>query len=105
AEVLAAGPYQRNSERRGYRNGSRERWISTGVGATVIELPRARLSARGEQDKEWQSVMIERYQRHARSVDSAVLVCDVSAANGGGFEGRFLRFCVACHFPRVRSRG
>jgi transposase-like protein len=69
AEVLAAGPYQRNSERRGYRNGSRERWISTGLGATVIELPRARLSE-GGRDKKWQSVLIERYQRRARSVDA-----------------------------------
>jgi len=87
AEVLAAGPYQRNSERRGYRNGSRERWISTGLGATVIELPRARLSARGEQDKEWQSVLIERYQRRARSVDSALLGCYLSGANGRRIRG------------------
>jgi hypothetical protein len=38
----------------------------------VIELPRARL-AQGEQEKEWQSRFIERYQRRARSVDSALL--------------------------------
>jgi putative transposase len=86
AEVLAAGPYQRNSERRGYRNGSRERWISTGLGATVIELPRARLSE-GGQDKEWQSVLIERYQRRARSVDSALLGCYLSGANGRRIRG------------------
>jgi putative transposase len=83
---LAAGPYQRNSERRGYRNGSRERWISTGLGATVIELPRARLSE-GGQDKEWQSVLIERYQRRARSVDSALLGCYLSGANGRRIRG------------------
>jgi len=86
AEVLAAGPYQRNSERRGYRNGSRERWISTGLGATAIELPRARLSE-GGQDKEWQSVLIERYQRRARSVDSALLGCYLSGANGRRIRG------------------
>ena len=86
AEVLAAGPYQRNSERRGYRNGSRERWIRTGLGATVIELPRARLSE-GGQDKEWQSVLIERYQRRARSVDSALLGCYLSGANGRRIRG------------------
>jgi transposase-like protein len=86
AEVLAAGPYQRNSERRGYRNGSRERWISTGLGATVIELPRARLSE-GGQDREWQSVLIERYQRRARSVDSALLGCYLSGANGRRIRG------------------
>ena len=70
SEVLAVLPYERKGERRGYRNGKRERWISTGLGATVIELPRARLG-QGEQEKEWQSKLIERYQRRARSVDSA----------------------------------
>ena len=44
AEVLAAMPYERNGARRGYRNGKRERSMSTGLGQTVIELPRARLS-------------------------------------------------------------
>ena len=66
SEVLAVLPYERKGERRGYRNGSRERWISTGLGATAIELPRARLRE-GGQEKEWQSVLIERYQRRARS--------------------------------------
>jgi transposase-like protein len=32
AEVLAALPYSRNSDRRGYRNGKRKRSISTGLG-------------------------------------------------------------------------
>ncbi len=40
AEVLGARNYERNEERRGYRNGKRHRSISTGLGATVIELPR-----------------------------------------------------------------
>src|ERR1044072_8808940 len=60
SEVLAALPYERKGERRGYRNGKRERWISTGLGATAIELPRGRLSE-GGQEREWQSVLIERY--------------------------------------------
>jgi putative transposase len=81
SEVLAALPYERKGERRGYRNGKRERWVSTGLGATVIELARARLTE-GEQDKEWQSRLIERYQRRARSVDSALLGCYLSGANG-----------------------
>ena len=74
SEVLAVLPYERKGCRRGYRNGSRERWISTGLGVTAIELPRARLRE-GGQEKEWQSVLIERYQRRARSVDSALLGC------------------------------
>src|SRR5262249_30759853 len=59
---------------------------STGLGATMIELPRARLG-RGEQEKEWQSRLIERYQRRARSVDSALLGCYLSGANGRRIRG------------------
>ena len=81
AEVLAAQPYERKGERRGYRNGKRERSISTGLGQTVIELPRARLR-QGDGEKEWQSRLVERYQRRARSVDSALLGCYLSGANG-----------------------
>jgi len=86
SEVLAVLPYERKGERRGYRNGKRERWVSTGLGATIIELPRARLG-QGEQEKEWQSKLIERYQRRARSVDSALLGCYLSGANGRRIRG------------------
>jgi putative transposase len=86
SEVLAVLPYERKGERRGYRNGKRERWVSTGLGATVIELPRARLG-QGEQEKEWQSRFIERYQRRVRSVDSALLGCYLSGANGRRIRG------------------
>ena len=85
-EVLAAGSYERREGRRGYRNGKRQRSISTGLGATVIELPRARISE-GERDKEWQSGLIERYQRRARSVDQALLGCYLSGANGRRIRG------------------
>jgi putative transposase len=86
AEVLAAQPYERKGERRGYRNGKRERSISTGLGQTVIELPRARLR-QGAGEKEWQSRLVERYQRRARSVDSALLGCYLSGANGRRIRG------------------
>ncbi len=86
SEVLAALPYERKGCRRGYRNGRRERWISTGLGATAIELPRARLTE-GGREKEWQSVLMERYQRRARSVDNALLGCYLSGANGRRIRG------------------
>ena len=85
-EVLAAIPYERNGLRRGYRHGKRERSMSTGLGQAVIELPRARLRE-GEQAKEWRSRLIERYQRRARSVDSALLGCYLSGANGRRIRG------------------
>lgn len=86
AEVLAARRYERKEERCGYRNGKRERTMSTGLGQTVIELPRARLR-QGDGEAEWQSRLIERYQRRARSVDSALLGCYLSGANGRRIRG------------------
>lgn len=86
AEVLAAGSYERNRARRGYRNGRRQRSISTGLGATVIELPRARITE-GGREREWQSGLIARYQRRSRSVDQALLGCYLSGANGRRIRG------------------
>jgi transposase-like protein len=95
SEVLAALRYERNGERRGYRNGKRERGVSTGLGAAVIELPRARLSE-SEGDREWQSRLIERYQRRARSVDSALLGCYLSGANGRRIRGALSPLLRGC---------
>lgn len=86
AEVLAAQSYERSEDRRGYRNGKRKRSISTGLGATVIELPRARISE-GERDREWQSGLIRRYQRRGASVDQALLGSYLSGANGRRIRG------------------
>jgi putative transposase len=86
AEVLAANSYERSTARRGYRNGKRQRSISTGLGATLIELPRARIRE-GERDREWQSGLIGRYQRRGASVDQALLGCYLSGANGRRIRG------------------
>lgn len=86
SEVLAASRYQRHAQRRGYRNGTRRRSISTGLGHTVVDLPRARLKA-GEAEREWQSVLIERYQRRAPSVSAGLLGCYLSGANGRRIRG------------------
>jgi putative transposase len=86
SEVLAALPYERNGARCGYRNGKRERTIGTGLGQAVIELPRARVRE-GDGEKEWRSRLVERYQRRARSVDSALLGCYLSGANGRRIRG------------------
>jgi len=86
AEVLAARSYERSEDRRGYRNGKRQRSISTGLGATVIEIPRARIG-QGAGEKEWQSGLIGRYQRRGASVDQALLGCYLSGANGRRIRG------------------
>lgn len=85
-EVLAAQPYERSAERQGYRHGRKLRSMTTGLGAAVIELPRARLIQDG-QEREWQSGLIRRYERRAPSVDSALLGAYLSGANGRRIRG------------------
>lgn len=85
-EVLAARPYERNAERQGYRHGRKLRSITTGLGAAVIELPRARLIEDG-QEREWQSRLIRRYERRSLSVDSALLGAYLAGANGRRIRG------------------
>jgi transposase-like protein len=70
--VLGAVAYERVVERRGYRNGSLPREITTSYGRTVFEKPRAVIFENGR-EVEWQSTMVERYRRRARAVDAALL--------------------------------
>lgn len=86
AEVLAALPYERNTERRGYRHGSTPRCLTTGLGPATIEMPRARLIQDGR-EREWQSGFLRRYQRRAASVDAALIGTYLSGANQRRIKG------------------
>lgn len=85
-EVLAALPYERAKQRRGYRNGSKSRSLTTGLGKTQIEIPRGRLVNEGE-EKEWQSRLLRRYERRAASVDAALIGAYLSGANQRRIKG------------------
>lgn len=85
-EVLVAQPYERSAERQGYRHGRKRRSITTGLGAAVIQLPRARLIEDG-QVREWHSALIRRYERRAPSVDCALLGAYLAGANGRRIRG------------------
>lgn len=85
-EVLAASPYERTGERRGYRNGSKARSITTGLGKTVIEMPRARLVTE-EGEAEWESHLVVRYQRRAASVEGALLGTYLTGTNQRRIKG------------------
>jgi len=85
-EVLAALPYERTGERRGYRHGSKSRSLSTGLGQTRIEIPRARLVA-GDEEREWQSALVRRYERRAASVDAALIGAYLCGANQRRIKG------------------
>lgn len=69
---LGAGAYARTEARRGYRNGTKTRTLSTSFGPTELSVPRA-LVFDGEQRREWQSQIVPRYARRTREVDAALL--------------------------------
>lgn len=69
---LGAGAYARTEARRGYRNGTKTRTLSTSFGPTELSVPRA-LVFDGEQRLEWQSQIVPRYARRTREVDAALL--------------------------------
>jgi putative transposase len=80
-EVLERGVYERGAQRRGYRHGTRPRTLTTGLGQTQLELPRARLFAEDGKTMEWRSQVLPRYARRTGQVDSAVLRAYLAGAN------------------------
>lgn len=69
---LGAGVYARTETRRGYRNGTKTRTLSTSFGPTELVVPRASIFD-GERSREWQSQIVPRYARRTREVDAALL--------------------------------
>jgi transposase-like protein len=63
---LGAGPYERNGERRGWRNGYKPRTLKTRVGTIDLMVPKDR-------DGEFQTDLFERYQRSEKALVLAML--------------------------------
>lgn len=63
-EQLGAAPYERTENRTAYRNGFREREMTTRVGTLTLRIPRHR-------DGEFATEMFERYQRS----EQALILC------------------------------
>jgi transposase-like protein len=72
AVALGAGRYERQSERRGYRNGRKARTLTGPTGPLGLPLPRATVAAPGG-GQEWASTIVPRYQRRMREVNEAVV--------------------------------
>ena len=71
---LGAGTYERNGERRGWRNGYKPRTLKTRVGTLDLMVPKDR-------DGEFQTELFERYQRSEKALVLAMLemyLCGVS---------------------------
>jgi len=65
-EHLRAGPEERTDGRRGYRNGSYERELTTRVGTLELEVPRDR-------EGTFQTELFERYQRSEKALVLALM--------------------------------
>ena len=81
AEALGCGRYERSGERRGYRNGSQRRTITTAYGAKDLEIPRGRLVSEDGSSEEFRSEIVPRYARRSREVDEAILGAYLAGAN------------------------
>jgi transposase-like protein len=79
--ALGAAPSARVGEqRRGYRHGSRGRTLTTSVGPTHVDVPRARLQTDTGR-AEWRSEILPRYQRRTARVDEAILGVYLAGGN------------------------
>jgi putative transposase len=79
--ALGTDRYGRNPARRGYRNGSEPRRITTAEGTREIAVPRGRVKSAGGRTQEFRSQLLPRYARRTAEVDEAVLACYLSGAN------------------------
>jgi putative transposase len=65
-EQLAAEKYERNDERKGHRNGSYSRSLTTRVGSITLEVPRFR-------EGKFSTELFERYQRSEQALVLALM--------------------------------
>lgn len=81
SEALGVGRHERAEVRRGYRNGSVERRVTTSSGPQTITVPRARVDSGAGAAQEFRSKLLPRYQRRTREVDDAILGAYLAGAN------------------------
>ncbi|MCH6555959.1 MAG: transposase [Chloroflexi bacterium] len=89
AEALGCEAYQRSEGRRGYRNGSEQRPLTTEIGTREVRVPRGRLRQDDGTTTEFRSEMLPRYARRTNVIAEAILGIDLPdesiEAAGAGF--------------------
>lgn len=80
-EALGSESYERSQGRRGYRNGARERLVTTEAGTRVLRVPRARVAQEDGSTREFRSEVLPRYARRSRVVDELILGAYLAGAN------------------------
>ncbi len=81
AALGAARSERVGAKRAGYRHGTRERTLTTSLGPTTFAMPRARVTDRDGQRREWRSQVVGRYERRTERVDEALLGVYLSGTN------------------------
>lgn len=74
-------------QRQGYRHGRRARTLTTSLGPTTLQVPRARLEQPSGKSVEWRSRVLPRYQRRTARVDEAILGVYLSGTNSRRLKG------------------
>jgi putative transposase len=85
--ALGAGPYERRSERVGYRNGDKTRTLTGPTGPVELTLPRGRLAKEGGGTEEFRSTVLPRYQRRMREINEAIAGVYLSGGNTRRIRG------------------
>ena len=81
AAALGCEAYQRCKGRRGYRNGSEQRPLTTEIGTRDIRVPRGRLRQDDWTTAEFRSELLPRYARRTKVIDEAILGISLAGAN------------------------
>jgi putative transposase len=84
--ALGTSPYERSEDRRGYRNGIRERTLTGPTGPVALALPRAILFSDAGA-REWTSTIVPRYQRRMPEVNEAVIATYLAGDNTRRIRG------------------
>ena len=81
SEALGSTRYERSDSRKGYRNGSEKRTVTTSLGAEEIDIPRGRVFKPDGATAEFQGELLPRYARRTQAVDDAVLGVYLAGGN------------------------
>jgi hypothetical protein len=81
AAALGSEWYERGDGRRGYRNGSQARTVTTELGPRELRIPRGRIAQANGITTEFRSEVVPRYARRTRQIDEAILGIYLAGAN------------------------
>jgi len=81
ATALGSDRHERTDGRRGYRNGTVERTLTTPDGTRTVTVPRGRIAGSDDTTAEFHSQLLPRYARRTREIDEAILGCYLGGVN------------------------